>query len=68
MSQKYTVSLAKIIKAFSLEELYVPNDTNKIYISTPNVNRPGLLLSGYDGFFDSERIQFVGLAESRKIS
>ncbi len=63
MPTRYSVSLEKIIKDHSLNVFYTPQDLGGIYVVSQDVNRPGLLLSGYSGFFDKERVQFVGLAE-----
>ena len=61
--QKYTVSLEKIIRDHKFEVLYMPKAASDIYVSTADVNRPGLLLCGFEEYFDSERIQFIGLTE-----
>ena len=63
MATQYSVSLAKIIEAQSLEVLYTPKDPKDIYITSAEVNRPGLILAGYDDYFDPGRIQFLGLSE-----
>lgn len=59
----FTVSMDKIIKDFSLEVLYLPEEAEKILVSSADVNRPGLLLSGYREYFDNQRIQLLGTAE-----
>ncbi len=63
MSNKYSVSLKKIINDHSFEPLYLPRDAAEIMIYSPDVNRPGLILSGYEDFFDPNRMQFLGLSE-----
>lgn len=63
MESKYSVSLAKIIADHSFEILYTPKDASEIYISSQEVNRPGLIFAGYTDHFDSTRVQFLGLAE-----
>ncbi|NMP38353.1 MAG: HPr(Ser) kinase/phosphatase [Clostridiales bacterium] len=60
---KYTVALSKIIKDQSLEVLYLPDGADGLLIVSQDVNRPGLMLAGYDDYFDRERVQFLGLAE-----
>ena len=60
---KYHVSVAKIIKDNSFEILYTPKDPSELYVISSDVNRPGLILSGYSDFFDSDRVEFLGLAE-----
>ncbi len=68
MNSKYSVSLAKIISEQSFEVLYAPCDPKEIYVSMQEVNRPGLILSGYNDYFDPGRIQFLGLAEINYIN
>ncbi len=63
MISKYHVSVAKIIKDNSFEVIFSPKDPSELYVVTSDVNRPGLILSGYSDFFDSDRIEFLGLAE-----
>ena len=43
--------------------LYVPEDASTIAISSPEVNRPGLQLSGFFDYFDSQRVQILGKSE-----
>ncbi|WP_283117944.1 HPr(Ser) kinase/phosphatase [Anaerotruncus colihominis] len=63
MATKFIVPLQKIIKDFNLEVLYVPEDASTIAISSPEVNRPGLQLSGFFDYFDSQRVQILGKSE-----
>lgn len=63
MAKTYSVSIAKMIKDNGLEILYVPNDPSVLFISSRDVNRPGLMLAGHDRFFDPKRVQFLGLGE-----
>ena len=58
---KYSVSLEKVINDLSLNVIYAPKDTADIYITSQDVNRPGLILTGFDNYFDPARIQFIGL-------
>lgn len=60
---KYSVSLEKMLKDLSLSVLYTPKDVSEIYIVSQDVNRPGLMLAGYEEYFDSQRVEFMGLAE-----
>ena len=59
----YSVSLAKILKDHQFEPLYLPKDPSEIFITTPDVHRPGLTIAGFDNFFDCTRINFLGKAE-----
>ena len=63
MKTQNSVSLARIIKEFSLEELCMPKDAQELFVSTAETNRPGLQLSGFYEFFDNERIQVIGKSE-----
>lgn len=63
MAQTYRVALKKVIKEFQLETIYLPENSDDIMVTTPDVNRPGLIFSGYDHFFDSARINFLGKSE-----
>ncbi|MBE6773491.1 MAG: HPr(Ser) kinase/phosphatase [Ruminococcaceae bacterium] len=59
----YSVSLAKILKDHQFDPLYLPKDPSEIFITTPDVHRPGLTIAGFDNFFDCTRINFLGKAE-----
>lgn len=63
MASNYSVSLAKILKEFSFEVLYMPADANELSVTSQDVNRPGLLLAGRDDYFDPARVQILGLSE-----
>ncbi|MEG2697970.1 MAG: HPr kinase/phosphorylase, partial [Ruthenibacterium sp.] len=60
---QFSVSLDKIVKQLNLEIVYTPCELKDIQIVTADVNRPGLLLTGYDEFFDPTRVQILGNAE-----
>ena len=63
MAFRYSVSLAKILKDNTFEVLHMPKDPTEILISSRDINRPGLLLSGFEEYFDSGRINFLGKTE-----
>lgn len=63
MSAKFIVPLQKLIRDFNLEELYLPEDASSIAITTSEINRPGLQLSGFFDYFDHQRIQILGKSE-----
>ncbi len=67
MAAEYTVDLARIIKEFSLETLYLPTEPEQILIKNNDINRPGLQFGGYYEFFDNTRIQIIGRAEESYI-
>ena len=63
MAFRYSVSLAKILKDNTFEVLHMPKDPAEIFISSRDINRPGLILSGFEEFFDSTRINYLGKTE-----
>lgn len=60
---QFSVTLDRIVKDLNLDTLYAPMELSNIAITTMDVNRPGLMLTGYDEFFDPSRIQILGNAE-----
>lgn len=64
MAFRYSVSLAKILKDNnSFEVLHMPKDPAEIFVSSRDINRPGLILSGFEEFFDNTRINYLGKTE-----
>ncbi len=63
-SHQEKVNLDKVIEEFKLEVIYKPENTDDIWISTPDGHRPGIQLAAdYYEFFDNDRIQIIGKAE-----
>lgn len=63
MKKQFTVSLARIMKEFSLETLYMSGNAEEMLIGNTEINRPGLQLSGYFEYYDNQRIQVLGRSE-----
>lgn len=64
MNSNFSVPLSKIINEFSLEVIYKPNiEQNDVLISSTDINRPGLNLTGFFEYFDPQRIQVMGRME-----
>ena len=63
MHTNFSVSLKKIINEFSLEVIFLPKDADQIFISTADVNRPGLQLAGFFEYFDVSRLEIIGKSE-----
>lgn len=63
MSAEYFVTLEKIIEFHKLEVVYLPKDAGEIKIKTAEINRPGIVLTGYTDYFDPLRIQILGWTE-----
>ena len=63
MPSVFSVSIAKIIKEIRLQEVYLPRTAEEIMISSRDINRPGIEISGFFDYFDEKRIQILGRAE-----
>lgn len=68
MQSKYSIPLSKIIDEYKLETLYMPENGDDIQITSPEVSRPGLALSGFVEIFEPFRIQIIGRAEYQYLS
>jgi len=68
MKEKYSIPLSQLVKEFSLEEIYVPDNYENILVTTPEVSRPGLAVTGFFEVFDEDRLQLIGYAEHRYLS
>jgi Hpr(Ser) kinase/phosphatase len=60
----FTVTLREIADEFQLEEICSTKRLEDIAITTSDVNRPGLQLTGYLEFFGADRIQIIGKVET----
>ena len=71
MEKTYKVSLNTIVNEVGLRPVFLPEgekgNLKRIYITTTQVNRPGLPLSGYFDYFDSKQIQILGRGEAAYI-
>ena len=47
---KYSVSIEKLVNDQSLKVIYTPKDIADLYITSQDVNRPGLMLAGFGLF------------------
>ena len=65
MSVEYTIPLSKLAEEFGLEKIVTPENFDEILIDTPEVNRPGLALTGFYEIFDKNRLSIIGYAEFR---
>lgn len=64
----YSVLLKKIIKEFNLKILTEDVDIDGKLVETPEINRPALQLAGFFEYFDSERLQVIGIVEYTYLS
>ena len=60
----YTVTLQQIADQFHLVNLTEGIDLTKRKITTAEINRPALQLTGFYDYFDHERVQLIGMVES----
>ena len=65
MEEVYSIPLSDLCKEFSLEVVHAPKNFDSIMITTPEISRPGLALTGFFEIFDPDRIQIIGNAEHR---
>lgn len=61
------ITVTKLIKNNHFMNLTPEIDTDSIIISTPDVNRPALPLTGFFAHFDNERLQVIGNVEAEYI-
>lgn len=57
------LKFTKIIENYNLVNHTPEINTDKIYITIPEVNRPALQLAGFFEHFDKERVQIIGNVE-----
>ncbi len=63
MSDSYHVTLGQIVEEFKLEALRTAPGYERECITTDDVNRPALQLTGFFDYFDPQRLQVIGLVE-----
>ncbi len=63
MEETYSIKLSKIISARKLSPVFLPENSDDIEITSPDVERPGLALAGFFENFEKSRIQIFGRAE-----
>ncbi len=64
MDQMNKIPLSSLIREFKFHEIYLPLPAEEIFVYAPEVDRPGLALSGFFDIFEEARIQLIGNAES----
>lgn len=60
---EYTVPLSVVIEETGLRPVYMPEGWEKVVLTSSEVNRPALVLSGYTQYFDITRLQVLGRVE-----
>lgn len=61
---KFYVTMDKFAKRHHLDVIYSPQELTDIKITSKEVNRPGLMLTGFEEHFDAKRIQVIGNMET----
>ncbi len=57
------VKLSAIIEEYSLKPIVTPEGYGDIELNVADVNRPSLQLAGFFEYFDSSRLQVIGMVE-----
>ena len=60
---EFSVPLSELVERLGLDKVYIADNYEQTKISTVEINRPGLELTGYFEFFDNKRIQVLGNTE-----
>jgi HPr kinase/phosphorylase len=64
MSSKYTVKLSTIVGEHGLKVVHSSADYAERVLTTADINRPALQLTGFYNYFDPKRLQAIGRVES----
>ena len=62
-NDEYKIPLTKIIEEFEHEKIYETTDIESVMVTRTDVNRPGLQMTGFFDYFDSNLIQIMGKVE-----
>lgn len=68
MEEMNKIPLSTLIKEFELKEICLPGPASEIFVCVPEIDRPGLALSGFFDVFEKSRIQLIGNAESKYLN
>lgn len=64
MRNKYSVKLKTIAEEHQLRALHTARDYESAVLTTADVNRPAMQLTGFYNYFDPSRLQIIGRVES----
>ena len=64
MKGKYTVKLSTIVRENQLTPLHTSKDYETAELTTADVNRPAMQLTGFYNYFDPRRLQIIGIVEA----
>ncbi len=68
MANQYSVALESIVKEFSLEVVCNGDKVESTMVESSDISRPGLQFAGYYDYFDSKRLQLLGINEIKYVS
>ncbi len=68
MKTRYTVKLKKIAEEHNLTVLHASKNYEDALLTTADVNRPAMQLTGFYNYFDPKRLQIIGNVESTYLS
>ena len=64
MRSKYSVKLKTIVADHNLRPIHLSKDYENAVLTTADVNRPAMQLTGFYNYFDPRRLQIIGRVES----
>ena len=64
MRSKYSVKLKTIVADHNLRPIHLAKDYEEAVLTTADVNRPAMQLTGFYNYFDPRRMQIIGRVES----
>ena len=64
MRSKYSVKLKTIVQEHNLRPIHLSKDYEQAVLTTADVNRPAMQLTGFYNYFDPRRLQIIGRVES----
>ena len=64
---KETVKLKRLVEHFGLKILHKGGDYETALLGIKDVNRPGLQFVGFYDYFDTRRLQVIGMAETKML-
>ena len=64
MASKYSVALKTIVEEHGLTPLHLSKNFDNMKVTTADLNRPAMQLTGFYNYFDPKRIQIMGRVES----
>ena len=68
MRENYSIPLKNLVDEFGLSPIYLPAPAETILITSNEVDRPGLALTGFFDIFEPERIHIIGKAEHKYLT